>query len=260
MPRVVDVGAESLARELVGDPLDALPSQPPPTCDLRDRERRFVGVWGKSARATWTTVRTWVGSEPERHGSPDDLIMRYVSAFGPSTPADAQSWSGLPAMREVFERLRPRLRTLRDEDGRELFDTPRAPLPDPNTPAPVRFLPQYDNVLLAHKDRTRIVPPGVSQWADIGWASVLVDGFLAARWWLDREKDAATLRVDPLRRLTRAEKAGVVEEGGRLVAFLADDATTRDVLLRRHPDRTRGVTRSPARTPGSRGRPSRRWP
>jgi hypothetical protein len=189
------------------------------------------GVWGKSGQATWTTVETWLGTEPGRDGSPDELVMRYLAAFGPSTPADAQTWSGLQGMRELFERLRPRLRTFRDENDRELLDTPRAPLPDPETPAPVRFLPQYDNALLGHKDRTRIIPPGVPQWADIGWASVLVDGFLGARWRLDREKDAATLRVEPIRTLTRAEEAEVSEEGARLVSFLAADATTCDVRL-----------------------------
>jgi hypothetical protein len=190
------------------------------------------GVWGKSGQATWTTVRTWLGIEPERDGSPDELVLRYLAAFGPSTPADAQSWSGLTGMRTVLERLRPRLRILRDQQGRELFDVPQGPLPDPDRPAPVRFLPQYDNALLAHKDRTRIVPSGVPRWTDVGWGSVLVDGFLAARWRLDREKDIATLRVEPFRALTRPEATHVSEEGARLVGFLAEDAVTRDVCLK----------------------------
>jgi hypothetical protein len=189
------------------------------------------GVWGKSGQATWTTVRTWLGNEPAHDAPPDELVMRYLAAFGPSTPADAQSWSGLAGMRAVLERLRPRLRTYRDEQGRELFDAPGAPLPDPDRPAPARFLPQYDNALLAHKDRTRVVPSGVRQWADVGWGSVLIDGFLAARWRLDREEDLATLRVEPLRALTRSETADIAEEGDRLITFLVEDATRRDVRV-----------------------------
>jgi DNA glycosylase AlkZ-like len=189
------------------------------------------GVWGKTGRATWTTVASWLGAEPAHDRDPDELVLRYLAAFGPATPADAQSWSGVTGMRAVFDRLRPRLRVVRDDRGRELFDLPGAPLPGPDAPAPVRFLPQFDNALLAHKDRTRIVPAGVRQWAEVGWGSVLVDGFLAARWRLDREQDVATLRVEPLQTLRRAESAEVAEEGERLMRLLAENATTHDLRL-----------------------------
>lgn len=187
------------------------------------------GIWGKTGPSAFTTVEHWLGRPLETILEPDELVRRYLAAFGPATPADVQTWSGLPAMREVLERLG--LRTFRDERGRELFDAPGAPLPDPDTPAPVRFLPEYDNVLLGHADRSRIVGPGVRPWTEIGWGSVLVDGFGAARWKLGREKDTATLRVEPFRRLTRTERGDVTEEGARLAAFLAEDAGSRDVRV-----------------------------
>ncbi|HYV01581.1 MAG TPA: winged helix DNA-binding domain-containing protein [Actinomycetota bacterium] len=179
------------------------------------------GLWGKSGRAAVTTLERWLGSGPLGRGAaPQELVTRYLAVFGPATPADFSSWSGLAGVREVFEDLRPRLRTFRDEQGRELFDLPRAPLPDPETPAPVRFLPEYDNALLGHADRSRIIPEGTPQWTDVGWGTVLVDGFMAARWKLDREKAEATLRVEPFHRLSRAEGVEVTEEGVRLVEFL----------------------------------------
>jgi Winged helix DNA-binding domain len=124
-----------------------------------------------------------------------------------------------------MERLRPGLRTFRDERGRELFDVPGAPLPDEDTPAPTRFLPEYDNVLLGHKDRTRMVSLDVRPWTEVGWGSVLVDGFGSARWKMERERDVkAVLRIEPFRRLSRNEKTEVSEEGERLLTYLAGDA------------------------------------
>jgi hypothetical protein len=171
------------------------------------------------------------------------LVTRYLAAFGPATPADVGSWSGLAGTREVLEELRPRLRIFRDEHGRELFDVPRAALPDPEMPAPVRFLPEFDNVVLGHADRTRIVPEGVPQWTEVGWGTVLADGFIAARWKPEREKDLATLRIEPFRPLGREEKSKVAEEGARLMSFLEPDAGRRDLRFeergRRDPRFTR---------------------
>ena len=175
------------------------------------------GVWGQTGRSAFSTVEHWLGRSFEPATEPDAMVVRYLAAFGPATPADVRAWSGLAGMREVFERLRPGLRTFRDERGRELFDAPDAPLPDPDTTAPVRFLPEYDNVLLGHDDRSRIVSPGVTPWTEVGWGSVLVDGFGSARWKMEREREAATLLVEPFGKLPRAAKAEVAEEGARLL-------------------------------------------
>ena len=86
-----------------------------------------------------------------------DLILRYLAAFGPATVADAQAWSALPKLKPVFDALRSRLQVFRDERNRELFDVPNAPRPREKAPPPVRFLPAFDNIILAHSDRTRII-------------------------------------------------------------------------------------------------------
>lgn len=189
------------------------------------------GLWRTPGRAAVTSLEHWLGGPLETAPSLQSLVTRYLAAFGPATPADLGSWSGLAGTAEVLEGLRPRLRVFRDDRGRELFDVPRAALPDPKTPAPVRFLPEFDNVALGHADRSRIVPEGVQQWTEVGWATVLVDGFIAARWKLERQKDLATLRVEPFRPLARKEKAEVADEGARLMSFLEPDAGRRDLRV-----------------------------
>jgi len=189
------------------------------------------GVWGRSGPAAFTTVEHWLGRPLASSTDPGPIILRYLAVFGPALPADVQSWCGLAATREVLERLRPRLRTFRDERGRELFDVPRAPLPDPSTPAPVRFLPEYDNILLGHKDRGRIVAPDVPAWTDVGWGAVLVDGFPAARWRLFTEGGGAMLRIERFRLLRAAEREELAEEAERLLAFLATSADARTVRV-----------------------------
>jgi Winged helix DNA-binding domain len=187
------------------------------------------GIWGQSGSAAFTTLEAWVGRPVDGSDDAGPLILRYLRSFGPSTVADAQAWSGLSGLRPAFEALRPRLRTVRDDRGRELFDVPGAPYPDPDTPAPVRFLPEYDNVALGHKDRIRIIPEGVTQWTEVGWGSVLVDGFAVARWRLSVDGDDATLRIEPFGRLGRDDRASVSVEGKRLAAFLAPESRRRTV-------------------------------
>jgi hypothetical protein len=188
------------------------------------------GVWGASGRATWTTAQAWLGRPMKMSASPAKMILRYVAAFGPATVRDMQTWSGLTRLNEVTERLRPRLRTFRDERGKELFDLPDAPLPDPDVPAPPRFLPDYDNLLLAHSDRSRIIAEEYRP-AGIGRPTVLIDGFVRGTWRITRQGGAATLLIEPFERLSKKNAASLTREGGRLLAFAATDAEAHDVRL-----------------------------
>jgi hypothetical protein len=149
-------------------------------------------------------------------------VLRYLGAFGPASVMDAQNWSGLNRLAAVFERLRERLMVFADETGRELFDLPDAPRPDPGEPAPVRFLGEYDNVLLGHADRSRIIPAGFPWDAMLAHGrfvnNLLVDGMLRATWWLEPEG----LAIRPFGALTADERDEVEAEARATVAFLGE--------------------------------------
>jgi Winged helix DNA-binding domain len=181
------------------------------------------GIWGESGQATWTTTESWLGRPLDPTSSPDEIFLRYLAAFGPATVADARAWSGLGGLREVFERLRPQLITFRDERGRELFDVPGAPLPDPETPAPPRFLPAFDNALLSHNDRTRIIPEEHRKMLsrDRFMRGVLLDGFACATWKTEQRGGKLTLVIEPFEPLTEENRDVLAREGERLLGFLA---------------------------------------
>jgi hypothetical protein len=178
------------------------------------------GLWSRSGQARWTTLEAWLGRPLGCTASPDRAVLRYLAAFGPASTKDVATWSGLTGVREIVERLRGELRTFRDESGAELFDLPDAPLPDPDTPAPVRFLPEYDNVFLSHADRSRIGDAADRPRLGFGderfFRLVLVGGFIRAVW---RFEDGTVL-VKPARRLSREDAAAVAAEGDRLLSFL----------------------------------------
>ena len=191
------------------------------------------GVWGASGRPTLTTAETWLGRPLGSDMPLDDLVMRYLAIFGPATVQDVQAWSGLTRLREVTERLRHRVRTFRDEQGKELLDLPDAPLPDPDTPAPPRFLPQYDNALLGHADRSRIVSDEDRKrvFTLSGGSAVLIDGFVGGIWKVAGQRETATLLIEPFRSLSKQVTNDVIEEGSRQLTFVAAEAASHDVQL-----------------------------
>ncbi|MGV4981275.1 winged helix DNA-binding domain-containing protein [Streptomyces sp. NRAIS4] len=177
------------------------------------------GLWGRGGQVALTTAEHWLGRPAGQAPAPESVVLRYLAAFGPASVKDMQTWAGLTRLRDAFERLRPRLLTFRDPNGTELFDLPDAPRPDPATPAPPRFLPEFDNLLLSHADRGRVVPPehrGRHWRGNQAYRTLLVDGFLAGVWKLD----ADALVVEPFAELTRAQRDEVTAEGERMLGVL----------------------------------------
>jgi Winged helix DNA-binding domain len=206
------------------------------------------GIWGKNAQATWTTAESWLADAPgpgptsapatwppssglvaaARAGRPvDRLVSRYLAAFGPATVADIQTWSGLTRLREVTDRLH--LRTYRGPDGAELLDLPDAELPAEDTPAPPRFLPEFDNLLLSHADRGRVIPHShpVPLWPGNGatQGTLLIDGAWDAIWKIT----PVALTITPFRRLTAGEEAAVTAEAAKLLTFTCPENPTRPI-------------------------------
>ena len=175
------------------------------------------GRWGSPAGVAVVRAEVVVGEMSV--SQPEALIRRYLAGFGPATVSDFQSWSGLTRMGEFFEGMRPGLRVYRTEQG-ELFDLPDAVLADIDAPAPVRFLPAFDNVLLGHADRTRIVSHEDRKLVMPGGAQVmptfLVDGFVAGTWSLQ----GSELLVKAFRPLSIANIAEVATEAERLLEFV----------------------------------------
>jgi hypothetical protein len=193
--------------------------------------------WGWGTGGSFALAESYLDTKIEHTTEPDALVLRYLAALGPATPQDAQVWSGLPRLREVFDRLRPKLRVFRDAKGRELFDLPRAPRPDQDTPAPVRFLPDWDNLILSHADRTRVIDDAHRKLISTGNLGLLstftVDGRVAGRWRAAREKRRAILSIDPFVKLAKKELRDVEREGAALLAFLEPELEDHDVRVQR---------------------------
>ncbi|WP_327678949.1 winged helix DNA-binding domain-containing protein [Streptomyces sp. NBC_00467] len=189
------------------------------------------GEWGRSGQVVLTTAERWFGRESSPAASADEVVRRYLAAFGPASVKDVQTWCGLTRMRQVFERLRPGLVVFQDEKGVELFDLPDAPRPDEDTPAPPRFLPEFDNLLLSHADRSRVVADdhkSLTWRGNQAYSTLLVDGFLAGIWRSVEEKDTVSLTIQAFGKLSRAQRDAVAAEGESMLSTLST-ATAHDI-------------------------------
>jgi hypothetical protein len=181
------------------------------------------GTWDRRRADIYALAEDWVGPE---NVDPDDaldlLVRRYLGGFGPAARKEIADWAGL-SPKEIAPALeRIELRTFKDENGKELVDLPRAPLPDPETPAPVRFLPTWDATLLAHARRTQILPEKYRSRVfhvkvPQSVSTFLVDGQVAGTWKYDKDR----IRLTPFHRLDRATRRELDGEAERLAAFHA---------------------------------------
>lgn len=191
------------------------------------------GLWGRSGKPVCTTAEAWFGQPLASDTAPDALVLRYLAVFGPATVMDIQAWSGLTGLRPIVERLRPQLAFFRDEAGKELFDLPDAPRPDPETPAPPRFLPVYDNLLVSHADRRRIISDRdrkriASRNGQVP-GTVLIGGFVRGTWAITRHRGRATLRITLFAPIAPSDRDALAAEGTRLLAFAAADAASQAI-------------------------------
>lgn len=193
------------------------------------------GVWGKWGNRTETPAalaEDWLDG-PMAGPQPETMVLRYLAGFGPATVADIQAWSGVTKLRGVVDGLRDQLRVFRDPDGKELVDLPDGPISDPDTPVRVRFLPAFDNAILGHKDRRRIISDEdrrrLAPIASLGVPTFLVDGFVHGSWSVEQTH----LTITPFRPLTRSATEAVMAEATALAAFALPDQSDPKVLLDR---------------------------
>lgn len=191
--------------------------------------------WSYPGNPNFTLAETWLGQPIPTDNDVQTLVRRYLAAFGPARVTDIQTWSGLSKLKDVVAELKPELVTYRDEQGVELFDLPDAPLPPEDTPAPVRFLPEFDNILLSHANRTRIVADAYRKQVYLPGlrvaATVLVDGFVQAAWKVDAKKTLATLTVEPFTPLRPTDRDAIADEAERLVRFVAPESRRHEVQV-----------------------------
>ena len=191
-------------------------------------------IWGSGHAPISTRVQNWL-PRPHRRPIPrETLVRRYLAAYGPASVMDMQAWCGMTKLGEVFQALRPELLTFEGEDGRELFDLPDAPRPDPEVPAPQRFLPLYDNVYLGFDNRRRMLEENdlkrVNMLGEYKPA-VLVDGIISAGWSITDKKGAAVLDIEPYHTLRKSDLEPLQAEGLAFLKFMREDAASYDVRV-----------------------------
>jgi hypothetical protein len=191
------------------------------------------GLWGRSGQPTYAPAESWLAGPMDDRPDPNRLIRRYLTAFGPATVRDMQVWSGLNGLQEVVDPADDLVRYT-GPDGAELWDVPDGEFPDEQTPAPVRYLAEYDNAVLSHHDRSRIMarPEHLGRIVRnaVVPGTVLVDGQVRGTWRVEKERGRATLVVQPFAPLRAACRDELVAEGARLLSFLVEQAQ-RDVRL-----------------------------
>ena len=180
------------------------------------------GTWGYHKEGVYESAAARIPAKPP---APDDafdeMVRRYLAAFGPASKHDFAQWAGLPRLGPIAESLeRMKLRTFLDEHGRTLFDLPRSPLPDADTPAPVRLVPRFDNLVLSHADRSRVlgdvpVTKIVTKNA-IVHATILIDGFVTGTWQLEKGR----VKLEPFAAIPRESKRALNEEVERVESFV----------------------------------------
>ena len=190
-------------------------------------------IWGAGGQALHTPAEAWLGRPLDVNASLDSLVTRYLAAFGPASVRDMQAWSGLTRLQEVADRLRPGLRTFRDEHGTELFDRPESPRPGPESPAPVRLVAEFDNLILSHADRTRIISEQnrkrIFTRNGIFPGMVLVNGFAVGMWRITRSRGVAVLTAELFEPIGTRDREAIMREAQRLLEFAAPGTQTRDI-------------------------------
>jgi hypothetical protein len=183
--------------------------------------------WSYPSKPEFTLAESWIAKPISPEDNLKELVFRYLAAFGPASVTDMQTWLGMK-LKDTFEKMRPELQVYKDEGRRELFDLPDVPLPDPETPAPVRFLPEYDNVLLSHSNRTRVIAdehrskvylPGLRVAA-----TILVDGFVGGVWKIEKTKSESALIIEPFAELSSKVREELAKEGEQLLRFVDSSA------------------------------------
>jgi hypothetical protein len=191
--------------------------------------------WAFPSVADFTLARDWLTEPLAADDAPDELVRRYLAAFGPATAADVQTWSGLRGAKQILARLRPELVTFRDDQDRELFDLPDSPRPAEDVPAPPRFLPEFDNLVLAHADRSRVIAEeyrGLVVTKNLRVrATAWYDGFACGTWDIERKKTSVTIRVLPFRPLPSAAIQALTTEAEALLRFIEPDTETATVRI-----------------------------
>lgn len=192
--------------------------------------------WAFRADPEFTLAENWLGEPLTTDDRPHALVLRYLAAFGPASTSDVQAWSGLQGLAPVLNDLRPQLQVFRDERKRELFDLPGAPRPPEDTAAPAHFIADFDNLVLSHADRTRVIAdehrPVVITKNGMVLPTFLLDGFVAGTWSLSRVRKTGVLTVSPFAPLPSTAKLELAAEAEDLARFLEPEAGQFDLRFK----------------------------